>query len=58
MAQRCRTNPTVLHAGQLHGIADAKDSESLPLSMFDHRCHDDLPRVHDTAGSEHRPVLR
>lgn len=53
MAKRCWTGPPVFHAAQLHGIAHAKDSESLPLSMSDHRRDNDLPWVYDTTGSKH-----
>jgi hypothetical protein len=58
MAQCHRTDPAVLHAGQLHRLAYAKDSKSLPLSMSDHRRNDDLPWIHNPTWIEHRAVLR
>ena len=52
MAQRRWADTTNFHAVELHRPANAKDKESLLVSVS-YRCgHHDLSRIHHPAGSE------
>lgn len=52
MVERRWPDTFSLHVVELHGPADTEDEESLPVSVFDHCSHHDLPWLHNTPGRE------